>query len=271
MSALNMKHLKYGEVLPEFFEIYERDKKTLTPEEVKLIDYWFYTDQERWKKQTFEDGDDLLQTIVSSIFFLSFHHRGQKSGDMEYLIAKCSPTFLRHIKMIDICPIGGIWGNVHWDKLPSNISKLTHVTHMQINTNISDIEPIRGMNLHFLCLCGTQVRNIEPVKGMPLWALRLMNTPIESIKPIEGSDTLTWVPAKQTPLDKRAIESLESVEYIKSIDLVGTKISNFPSQINYAQHVKFGKYENNQAPTPPKHTQQHTFWFGAFLKPIKKV
>lgn len=272
----NTIYVPWEHILNQFPLFFEEEKQALTAEEIKLITYWWEHDQHVFKTIPWRDAEDVLGYIMTNIFFMTMYFRGAKHDpkigarveDMEYVIAKCSPAFLQRIKFLDthfINPTLDQGGrqdmqSVPWTRLPHNISLLTNMKWIYLTgAPIVDLEPLRGMDLHLLCLAGTKAKSLEPVAGMPISFLRIMGTDIDSLKPIEGSEVLTYIPVANTPLGKNAIDSLESLSYLCMTDLSGTKISIFPENINRAIHQERGKYESKQNITPPKHTKFHNW------------
>lgn len=266
----NKDRLSFDEILADFLCLYEKEKLDFEPREVQVINYWFEKDLKEWQLRRFKDGADLMGVIASTAFFFTFYHKGMRSEDMEYIISKTSPALLKYIKHLDICPIGGdFFGSVQWDTLPNNISKLTGLTHMVLGgTNISNLEPLRGMNLHFLDISESKnIKNIEPLIDLPLSSIRLMGTGVSSLKVIENSKMLSTIWAQKTLVEKNSIETLESLEYLKEASISATKIKSFPERINRALHVdNKGLYNAHKDLVNPLHTEiDKNFWFSAYF------
>ncbi len=69
---------------------------------------------------------------------------------------------------------------------------------------ISDISPLKGMNLENLSLCRTSVKDLSPLRGMPLLALHLSNTKVADLTPLQGMP-LVAITIHNTPAEKEGL------------------------------------------------------------------
>lgn len=274
----------FTNIQAEFVIAFEMEKSQFTNEEIKLIEYWWTHDQDVFKRQEWKTGKEILDHIIESIFFVSIYFRGVKRNplvgslpeDMEYIIDKCSPAFRKRIMFVDMYELNpGIdtrkpfnFKPSNWERLPKNISLLTELKWLWLTgTPVKDIEPLRGLPLHSLCVSGCPIKTIEPIFGMPISWLRLMHTNIDSLEPIENLNTLSYCPVNDTPLSKNAIDSLESIPYLHATNIRGTKIEVFPSMIGVTQHKEKGEYVSNVHLESPFLTKNHTpLWQAIYSK-----
>ena len=100
--------------------------------------------------------------------------------------------------------------------LPSNISKLTNLTKLNLcNTQISDIRALSGLtNLTTLGLSNTQISDIKALSGLTnLTKLILCNNQISDISALSGLTNLTRLNLSNTQIsDIRALSKLTNLD-----------------------------------------------------------
>ncbi len=138
---------------------------------------------------------------------------------------------------------GVIWGlDIHM----SNITSLEPLRGMQLtalmcsNNSIEDLSPLRGMKLLQLGLTGNPVSDLSPLSGMPLWKLWINKTKVADLRPLTGMklEEFSFSPENIT-------EGIDAVRSMKSI-------TNFPMP----------KYPNNPTigSSVTKKVVAATFW-----------
>ncbi|NQZ67734.1 MAG: hypothetical protein HRT89_06655, partial [Lentisphaeria bacterium] len=133
--------------------------------------------------------------------------------------------------------------------------KDTPLQHLSLQaTTIKDISSLKGLKLKHLNLMRSKVSDISVLKGMPLDQLYLDETSITDLSPLQGmpltyltlrsSKVVTINTLKGLPLDHldlsetniTDISPLSTVSSLKTLKLIGCKISNLSALKNSSLH-----------------------------------
>ncbi len=122
---------------------------------------------------------------------------------------RCSST-----KLIDISPIRALTDlkRVHVTGIVGRVGKATE---------LSDLSPLRGMQLTDLWCGDSNVADLSPIKGMPLRQLRIAGTEISDLTPLQGMP-LTGIVADRSKITD--LSSLHTCTTLQTITLNGTPV-----------------------------------------------
>jgi Leucine-rich repeat (LRR) protein len=98
----------------------------------------------------------------------------------------------------------------------SKLSDLSPLKGMQLTqlfcfgTQTSDLSPLKGMQLTTLFCTGTQVSDLSPLRGMPLTLLTLRGTRVSDLSPLTSMSTLGSLTVNGTKVTPASIAALQT-------------------------------------------------------------
>lgn len=210
---------------------------------LKLIRY-LDTIEDRSNWSTMEKVVSAVQKIFfREIFFWNEKYKEDAALGIEEMIEKFSPQFLSFIVKLE-------FGNINLGptigilkSLPKNFGKLTNLRKLYLNGQpIEDFEPLKSLELDFLCAEGCPVTDPTPVSLKRLSWFNIDQTKIESIEFLKDSELIMM---QKVPgyLTESKIDVLLNMPNLNVVCLNKNSQGSLPERIKNFKHKGLGIYE----------------------------
>lgn len=145
------------------------------------------------------DSDSIMNKVVNAVQFIFFteavfsssKYREDSAGCIEEMINKFTPQFLSFVVKLEFGTVnfGPTIGILK--RLPANFGKLRNLRKLYLNGQpIEDFEPLRNLELDFLCAEGCPVTDPTPVSLNRLSWFNIDQTKIENIEYLKDSELI---------------------------------------------------------------------------------
>jgi serine/threonine protein kinase/Leucine-rich repeat (LRR) protein len=181
----------------EFCEVVDR-QKTRAQSQLAFVTPGF----EKWAKQVAGlQEDEQVKAVAAKLQELNPGFDGHVTPTIENNTVTGFKIVTDHVT--DISPVRAFSGlkslqcsDSGW-RIPGGLSDLAPLKGMNLTelivdfTEVADLSPLRGMMLTNLGIMGTAISDLSPLKGMPLGRLSSNNNPISDLSPLKGCPLLT--------------------------------------------------------------------------------